>query len=533
MSHDLAVIGAGPAGLAAAVSAAEAGLDVALIDMGTRPGGQYYRHHLAESGELHHGWAAFTRLRDRLHQVTYLPEHRVWQVAGDQATGFTVHALAGDRVDRPVEVRARTLLIAAGAYDRSLPFPGWDLPGVMTAGGAQALLKGGRVAAGTRVVVAGTGPFLLPVATGLVHVGASVAGVFEAARPYGFARHLTPGKAVEGAGYAAALARHRVPYRLGHAVIAAHGDEAVEAVTVARLDRNGHPVAERRVECDTVAVGYGFTPQLELPLQLGCATRVDADGSLIVAVDAAQRTSVPGVYAAGETTGVGGAQLSLIEGELAALAVAFGAAASGRHVRALVRRRAGLRAFAAAMHRAYPVPRGWDDRLRDDTIICRCEEVPYARIREALDLGATDPRAVKLLTRAGMGWCQGRVCGFATTCLTPLTPPPPAAAPAPTPSNEPSRGPDAEPGDKPGLDRDAESAAEPGSGRDAESDVGSGFGRDAGPGQGAESGGRPGPSGLESSSGAGAGGVVGERLRAVGSRPLAQPVRLGDLAEPG
>jgi D-hydroxyproline dehydrogenase subunit alpha len=426
MTHDVAVIGAGPAGLAAAVTAAEAGLDVALVDAGRRPGGQYYRHRPAERGEARRGWDDFVRLRDRLGQVTYLPEHRVWHVE----RGFTVHAVAGDRDERPVSIRARTLVVAAGAHDRPLPFPGWELPGVMTPGGVQALLKGEHVVAGRRVVVAGTGPFLLPVATDLARAGARVVGVFEASRPYGFARHVArhAGKAAEGAGYLAALARHRIPYRTGHAVVAAHGgerDQGVEAVTVARLDRAWLPVSERVLHCDTVAVGYGFTPQLELPLQLGCRTRVDLDGSLVAEVDAAQRTSVPGVYAAGETTGVGGAQLSLVEGELAGLAVAMalgGAAGappvSGRRMRRLAAHRRRLRSFASAMHRAYPVREGWTRALRDETIVCRCEEVTCADIVAAAELGAADPRSAKLLSRAGMGWCQGRVCGYPTALLT-------------------------------------------------------------------------------------------------------------------
>ncbi|MEV0400284.1 FAD-dependent oxidoreductase [Actinoallomurus sp. NPDC050550] len=416
--RDVVVIGAGPAGLAAAVTAATAGLDVALVDAGRRPGGQYYRHHAAETGGLHHGWDAFVRLRDALDRLTYLPSHRVWHVED----GFTVHALAGDRDERPVRIDARSVIVATGAYDRSLPFPGWDLPGVLTAGGAQALLKGDRVTAGERIVVAGTGPFLFPVATGLAGAGATVVGVFESNRPYGFARHLArnPGKAWEGAGYAAALARHRIPYRTGHAVVAAHGDGRVEAVTVARLDRDWAPVDERVIACDTVAVGYGFTPQLEIPLQLGCATRMDADGSPVVEVDVAQRTSVPGVYAAGETTGVGGAQLSLVEGELAGLGVAEaagGVAPDPAHVSRLLAKRRRLRAFAEAMHEAYPVRPGWMGRLDDDTLVCRCEEVTCGRLAEAAGLGATDPRSAKLLSRAGMGWCQGRVCGYATSWL--------------------------------------------------------------------------------------------------------------------
>jgi D-hydroxyproline dehydrogenase subunit alpha len=218
----------------------------------------------------------------------------------------------------------------------------------------------------------------------------------------------------EGAAYLRILRRHGVAFHTRKTVVAAHGDDRVRAVTVGSLDRDWHVVATEDIECDTVAVGYGFTPQLEIPLQLGCATHLDVDGSLVATADDAQRSSVPGVHLAGEVCGVGGARLSLVEGELA-----------GRHAagatpdKRLVRRRAALRAFAAAMHHSCPVRPGWQTWLDDDTVVCRCEEVPARDIRRSIvELGATDPRTVKLLARPGMGLCQGRVCGYATACLT-------------------------------------------------------------------------------------------------------------------
>ncbi|MBB4910990.1 FAD/NAD(P)-dependent oxidoreductase [Actinophytocola algeriensis] len=389
---DIAVIGAGPAGLAAAAAARGRGARVALLDSAGRPGGQYWRHR-----DGHNPIPASLR-------QDILAGHAVWHVEVE-ADGFVLHTTAG-------EVRARTVIVATGAYDRQLPFPGWTLPGVFTAGGAQAMLKGHGVPVGDRVVVAGTGPFLLPVAAALRH---RVTGVFEAGSPLGFARHplavaRNPGKLVEGARYLRALHGHRIPFHTRTAVVAAHGDDRVHAVTVARLDRNRRPVSEREIECDAVAVGYGFTPQLELPLQLGCDTRLDADGSLVATADEWQRASVPGVYLAGEVCGVGGAQLSVVEG-----AIAGAHAAGARPRRSLLRKRAALRAFAAAMHDTYRVGAG---RPADDTIVCRCEEVTVREVRESVvDLGATDPRGVKLLARPGMGLCQGRVCGYATACL--------------------------------------------------------------------------------------------------------------------
>jgi thioredoxin reductase len=323
--------------------------------------------------------------------------------------GFVVHTQLGS-------VHASSVLIATGAYDRQVPFPGWDLPGVFAAGGTQALVKGHGVLPGKRIVVAGTGPFLLPVSAGLAAAGARVVGVFEANNPVlfpGLVRY--PGKLVEALGYLAVLARHRVPLRTRHCVVAAHGPDELSAVTVARVDRSWRPVpgTARRISCDTLAVGYGFTPQVELGLALGCASRLSADGGVVLTVDDRQATSVPGVFAAGEVTGVGGFRLAMATGALAGLATA--GLFSGR----LARARARHAAFAAALPSVFPVPDGWISGLTPDTIVCRCEEVRFDAIRSAVtELGARDARAVKLLTRAGMGWCQGRICGQAVASLT-------------------------------------------------------------------------------------------------------------------
>ncbi|MET9246311.1 FAD/NAD(P)-binding oxidoreductase [Nonomuraea sp. NPDC003709] len=420
MTYDLVVIGGGPAGVAGALTAALAGLRVALLDSSVRLGGQYFRH--AADPKPAPGLDRFLRQARALDaRAEVLPRHQVWSVTREPDGDLVVHCVTrgADATERQVVLRARRLLIATGAHDRPLPFPGWDLPGVLTAGGAQALLKGNGVVAGRRIVVSGTGPFLLPVATGLAAAGARVLGVLEANGGLGLARHplLALAKAGEAAGYAASLARHRVPYRTRQAVVAAHGEREVEAVTVARLDQDWNVLSTRVVACDTVAVGYGFVPQIELATQLGCATRNDVDGSPVLDVDAAQRTSVPGVWAAGEPTGVGGWLLSETEGRIAGRAVVADSRSSQADSGLLLRRRERGRAFGEALQRAYPVKPGWQGWLRDDTLVCRCEEVPLARVREAQDLGATDARSIKLLARPGMGWCQGRICGYAVSCL--------------------------------------------------------------------------------------------------------------------
>ncbi|MEV7520973.1 NAD(P)/FAD-dependent oxidoreductase [Streptomyces sp. NPDC091371] len=426
---DLAIVGAGPAGLAAAVTAAELGLRVTLLDAGELPGGQYYRHPAPALGAarpeaLHHGWAAFARreaaLRDHVSagRITYLPFHHVWTVVPGGGT-WTLHAVAGPD-ERAAGVRAAAVLLATGAHERQLPFPGWTLPGVVGAGGAQAMLKAGLVLPGKRVVVAGSGPLLLAVAGSLSAAGATVPAVVEAGAYTAYAGHLpallrNPGKLVEAATFGGSLARHHVRLLTRHAVTEAHGTDRVEAVTVARLDRDWRPLpgTARRIPCDALAVGHGLVPQLELATGIGCATRRSPDGTVALALDAEGRTSVPGILAAGETGGIGGAQLALTEGEIAAHTAAGRPAPA-----ALARTRARLRAFADAMAAAHRPGGAWTGWLPDDALVCRCEEVPAGRIREAAgDLGARDARTVKLLTRAGMGWCQGRMCGPAVAAL--------------------------------------------------------------------------------------------------------------------
>jgi D-hydroxyproline dehydrogenase subunit alpha len=439
----LVVVGAGPAGLAAATTAARAGLSVTLVDAGRQPGGQYWRSRLEtaepnradDSGQ--HDRRTFRRLRRELSayqaagRIRYLPDTVVWFVESSGPDRHHVLRLASahdaNLAAGPSAVRAEAVVLCPGGYDRQLPVPGWDLPGVMAAGGVQALLKGSGVAPGRRAVIAGTGPFLLPVATGLAAAGVEVVSVCEAGSPRSWLRRpagvlAAPDKLVEGAGYAAALLRRRIPYRPRTAVVRIHGERTVEAVTIARVDRQGRPVAgtERELAVDLVGFGWGFTPSLELVLATDAETRVDVDGSLVAEVDDRQRSSRPGVYVAGEATGVGGASLAVREGELAALTVAedLGRPAAPRRSRRLRRAIRRARAFARAMHRAHPVPPAWPDWLDGDATVCRCEEVTTADIRHVRDdLGASDQRTVKLLARPGMGWCQGRVCGYATACL--------------------------------------------------------------------------------------------------------------------
>lgn len=449
----LAVIGAGPAGLAATVAAAARGVRVTLVDSAEQAGGQFYRQPAAalRAGRpqaLHHQWRTWERLRDGLNAhvragaVRHLTDHHVWLVERGERWGesLTVHALLGPEQEEPVEVSADAVLLATGGYETVLPFPGWTLPGVITAGGAQAMLKGALAVSGRTAVVAGTGPLLLPVATGLAAAGADVVALVESADPRTFLRRTRPlaaqpDKVAEGAGYAARLLRHRVRTLVRHTVVEAHGAERLEAVTVAALDGAGRvrPGTERRIPCDTLAVGHGMLPHTDLAETLGC--RIDGSN---VHVDEEQRTDVPGVWAAGEATGIGGAALALAEGHIAGRSAAarlHGTEPDRREWAAAAKSRARLREFSAALATVYAPPAHWAEQITDDTVVCRCEEVTGGAVREAVErLGAGDLRTVKLLTRAGMGWCQGRVCAPAVAGLAGCEPTParrPFARPVP------------------------------------------------------------------------------------------------------
>ncbi|GAB3279614.1 NAD(P)/FAD-dependent oxidoreductase [Kineosporia babensis] len=420
------IIGGGPAGMSAARAALAGGAQVVLLEAGDALGGQFWRH-LPESrkgGEeqvLHHKWRHFNtvqrELRDDPGCEVVLGAH-VWAIErpdGGQAPA--VHVMVGppDGADRePRTYLPQSIIFATGGQERTLPFPGWDLPGVYTAGAAQALAKGERVAVGQRVLVAGAGPFLLPVVTSLIRTGATVIGVAEASgwkrlakgwlsRPWELA--ATRSKAGELGGYLREMVHHRVPYRAGTTVIAAHGEESVESVTLARLDADWKPVpgTQRRVEVDAVCVSHGFVPRTELALTVGCT--VDAHG--FVVVDDQQRTSVENVFCAGELTGIGGVDLALAEGEIA------GATAAGTQPRAsVVKARNVFRAFAERLQTAHGIRPGWQTWPEPGTTLCRCEDVTVGEVREvAAATQARGLRSLKLTTRAGLGPCQGRTCG--------------------------------------------------------------------------------------------------------------------------
>ena len=393
VSADVAVIGGGPAGIAAAAHAAEGGARVVLLDESPRIGGQIWRHSSeAALGPLARRW--IDRLRRSgatVHTATSVVDvHRNEQ-------GWLVLA---EGSDAPCLVRAQAVVLATGAREGFLAFPGWTLPGVIGVGGAQALLKAGMPFAGKRVVIAGSGPLLLPVASALRANGAKLLLVAEQASGQavrGFAASLwrRPRALLQAARYRARFFEAR--YRTNTWVVAARGGERLEAVELSDGRRTW------TTTCDVLCAGFGLVPNTELARLIGSSV---SDGA--VEVDSRQQTSRQGVFCAGESTGVGGVDLALVEGAIAGLA----AAGSERGVQPLVRKRERLRAFTVTMDRVFAPRAELRALATPETIVCRCEDV----VCGAIDRNWS-PRQAKLYTRVGMGPCQGRVCGAALQFL--------------------------------------------------------------------------------------------------------------------
>jgi NADPH-dependent 2,4-dienoyl-CoA reductase/sulfur reductase-like enzyme len=395
MTHaEVIVIGAGPAGIAAATTAAEHGSSVILLDDNAAPGGQIWRGGPRNSAAKHTDPDKKLEALARLNRsgARILSAHRVFEAnpAGwlsalrEEVSNSSATRFAFDK-----------LVLATGARERFLPFPGWTLPGVFGVGGLQALAQGGLPVRGKRIVIAGTGPLLLAVAAHLKQRGAHFSLIAEqapASRLIRFAGSLAshPGKLCQGLAYRTAL--WKTPYRTGcwpTAALANGSGNTLRAVVLS----NGLRTWEE--PCDLLACGFHLVPNTELATLLGCALR----GSF-VAVDSSQRTSLRNVFCAGEPTGIAGLEAALLQGEIAGLACA------GQSTEQLERRAATAHRFAERLEQAFALRPELRSLAAAQTIVCRCEDVPLSKLSDC-----DSWRDAKLQTRCGMGPCQGRVCG--------------------------------------------------------------------------------------------------------------------------
>jgi NADPH-dependent 2,4-dienoyl-CoA reductase/sulfur reductase-like enzyme len=400
---DVVVVGAGPGGMAAATVAAEAGRRVCLLDDNASKGGQIWRGFKTETARKYTHGEAFIRWAARFERSGCAVEQG-WQVIDHPKTGLLrlerVDGRGDGLGDDRRDIGFERLIVATGARERFLPFPGWTLPGVMGAGGLQAMVKAGLDATGKRVVIAGSGPLLLSVGAGLAGAGANVLGICEQApltslASFAISLLAHPGKLAEGARYR--LKALRAAYRSSCWVVRAEGRGRVERVTLT------DGCSQWSVDCDWLGCGFHLVPNLELPRLLGCRI---VEG--YVAVDGLQQSSLPSVACVGELTGIGGLEKALVEGQIA------GYAAAGREPEALrlATHRQRLQRFTTRLDRAFALRPELRTLASAETIVCRCEDVP----RSALE-GCASWRQDKLHTRCGMGACQGRICGAATKFL--------------------------------------------------------------------------------------------------------------------
>jgi len=397
MDTQVLVVGAGPAGIAAAATAATHGRQALLMDDNLAPGGQIWREATTAQQEEPYDVRRKTLLTLRVSGARIFSGWRVF----DAPRNGILRAIhdSGPEI-HTIDISYEQLVVATGARERFLPFPGWTLPGVFGAGGLEALARGGFSVSGKRIVVAGTGPLLLPVAAHLRQMGGRVTTVAEQASRRQLARFSTflsrqPGKLIEGLQYRAASGGSR--YRPGCWPLAALGTDKIEGVRLTD--------GQRRWEepCELLACGFHLVPNTELASLLGCAMRENA-----IEVDDVQQTSVSNVFAAGEPTGIAGLESALLTGTMAGLATA----GKLEEARALLPRRQKFERFVERLKTAFALRPELLSLPEPDTIVCRCEDVTFEALK-----GYEDWNDAKRQTRCGMGPCQGRVCGPATEAL--------------------------------------------------------------------------------------------------------------------
>jgi len=422
---DFAVIGGGPAGMAAAVRASENGVGVVLIDERDSLGGQIFKQlgpgfKVTNPNELqvppHIGQALISKTEQS--KITFFLKTTVLSIEDNDL----MVASDSDHVSR---ITFRKLLIATGAYDRPVAFPGWTLPGVITAGSAQTLVKTQRVLPGSKIIFAGSGPVALAFPAQLAKLGANIVSVLEAGpapTPINVVKLLSASLGnwdliVDAMKYRSMLVRKRIPVRYRSIIVEAHGTSRVEAVTIAKVDRNWRikQGTQQRIEVDTLCLGYGFLPSSELLRLVGCEFEYEeSKGGQVIKSDQWGHTTVPNVYAVGDGSGVEGSYIAISRGNLVGISVSKELSHIGmdqaniqaKKFHSETRRR---RAFQRALRSMFDVKVGIFELADDQTIICRCEIIRKREIDLVIS-STSDLSVVKAITRAGMGSCQGRNC---------------------------------------------------------------------------------------------------------------------------
>ncbi|MGW8300931.1 MAG: FAD-dependent oxidoreductase [Desulfobacterales bacterium] len=424
---DFVIIGGGPGGIAAAIQAARSGVNVTLLDENERPGGQCFRQFekgfkvtdpnvlgmdFKEGQELLH---QFNSMQDR---IQYLNNTLVWGIFEDRT-------LALARNGSSSKLGFKQLLLATGAYDRPVPFPGWTLPGVFTAGGAQKLVKSERVLPGQNILLAGTGPLQLVLADQILKAGGKITAILEAGY---FTKNWFQGLKgiwgnwdflMEGMRYLRSIQKAGVPFLRGHIILEARGDGQVQEAVITKVDENWRPKLNtaRKIEVDTICLGYGLVSSTELTMLAECEHQYDLRlGGYVPLRKANMETTVPGIYAVGDGAGVAGRKAAIEEGCIAGLSVAssldcISHANAAAQIKPHRKKLNKIDRFRKILDEISLPRKGLYELATDDTIICRCEEVTLKQLKAALADETIQMKDFKRMTRMGMGPCEGRMCG--------------------------------------------------------------------------------------------------------------------------
>ncbi|MGY2377752.1 FAD-dependent oxidoreductase [Pseudomonas sp. SDO524_S393] len=406
------IVGAGPAGISAARTLLDHGIKPCLVDESLRGGGQIYRRQPANfqrsakqlyGFEAHKAQAMHRTLDELAPLIDYRRETLVWN-----AEDGRLDLLDNGRAD---SLEYAQLIVATGATDRILPVPGWTLPGVYSLGAAQIALKFQGCAIGERVAFCGSGPLLYLVAYQYAKAGATVVAVLDSAPFSAQCRALPallgqPATLAKGMYYRAWLTAHGIPVHQGATLTQIDGEQRVRGIRF----------GEHHLECDAVAFAHALRSETQLADLLGCEFAWNAlNRAWLPQRDSAGRSSVKGVYLAGDGAGIMGADAAQMAGERAALAVLedAGVAIDHRRPALLERQLAGILRFRQGLETAFPFPAQWAAQAPDSLVVCRCEEVSAGEIRAVVDEGHWEINRVKAHCRVGMGRCQGRMCGLA------------------------------------------------------------------------------------------------------------------------
>ena len=420
--YDIAVIGGGFSGLLAADILKDYDLDILLVDEYPRLGGQYLRTHPQHSDEETDLNDLQITACDQIHslnheRVNIMTRSRVLDISGD---GELLVEQDGPKLYR---LKPEIIILATGAREKFIPFKGWTLPGILSTGAVQIMLKGSGVIPAENMIIGGSGLFLYTVAADVITHGGRISAIFDEnslGKKIGFLKALIGlgDKLKEGMGQISKILFSRTRMRHQHRIIEARGESALEEVVAAKIDPSGKIVSgtEAVYPCDCLAIGNGFSANIELGLSAGCDSAYSPlKGGWFISVDRNYQTSVPGIYAIGETNGVGGALKSIRDGKCVAYAILrklgkIDDSQIEEWMKPIEKEEKRHRRFERRFNAMSTTSANAVKSISDDTILCRCEDITVGEVKEAIASGCRTPVAIKRALRTGMGICQGRIC---------------------------------------------------------------------------------------------------------------------------